>query len=140
MTDVVERCSAKGCRCLAVSEGLCRTCVAGEQWKPAPVKLPKTLGWFDLDRLARTRPYPGWERYAACAGKGADMFHLEKGDAARMKAARDVCAGCPAVYACLATAMGEQSSSITEHGVWGRTSVRERRFIRKALRARELAA
>jgi hypothetical protein len=121
-------------------DGKCRTCLAATGWAAVDT-LPKTLAWLDLDRLTRTVPQRGWERFGLCAGRGFATFHPAKGDpTVTMTKARAICKGCPVVYACLATALAEQSSTLEEHGVWGRTSVTERRKIRRVLRARAEAA
>jgi len=134
-----ERCSTRGCRCLALDDGLCRSCIASQEWKPPPVTLPPSLQWLDLDRLADTEPPAGWKQYAACGTLGTDGFYLEVGDPAAARKARTLCAGCPVLYACLSTALTTHSTT-TDHGIWGRTSVQERRKIRRALHARDLAA
>lgn len=95
--------------------------------KPKPTGLP---AWLDLTRLARTRPLPGWERYAACAGRGFADFFPDDGTSA--KPAKETCEGCPVRYACLAHQIAT-SSTFDDHGVRGGTSVRERRRIRTAL-------
>ena len=92
--------------------------------------------WLDIARLAATDPQPGWERWAACDGADPDLFFPERGDSTR--AAKQICAGCPVRYACLATQLAATTTTSggprTDMGIWGGTSARERRdAIRPAL-------
>ena len=66
-----------------------------------------------------------WTARAACRGVGADVFFTEPGEATRP--AKAVCAECPVREECLDYALrnGER------HGVWGGTSERERRWMRR---------
>ena len=66
-----------------------------------------------------------WTARAACRGVGADVFFTEQDEATRP--AKEVCAGCPVREECLDYALrnGER------HGVWGGTSERERRRMRR---------
>ncbi len=70
-----------------------------------------------------------WHGYANCSGVDPDLFFPERG--ASTREAKEVCRGCVVREDCLewALAAGEK------FGIWGGTSERERRRIRKARRA-----
>jgi WhiB family redox-sensing transcriptional regulator len=70
-----------------------------------------------------------WRERAACTGIDPDLFFPERGD--RTEPAKAVCATCPVVAPCLASALREHES----FGVFGGTSERERKAIRRAIRA-----
>lgn len=94
-------------------------------------KLP---AWVDLDRLAACRPAEGWERNGTCYETGdTDRFYQE---GPVPEAIAELCAACPARYACLKTAANLSES--LDHGIWGGTSKRQRRTVR-ALLARRAA-
>lgn len=66
-----------------------------------------------------------WTARGACRGADTAVFFTEQGEATRP--AKEVCAGCPVREECLDYALrnGER------HGVWGGTSERERRRMRR---------
>lgn len=67
-----------------------------------------------------------WQDDALCAQTGLDMFFPEKGGTTRD--AKKVCGGCDVREQCLAYALEND-----EHfGIWGGTSERERRKLKKA--------
>lgn len=66
-----------------------------------------------------------WEDFAACLGMDGEKFFPEKGTATRE--AKKECQGCTVRGECLEYALVNN----LEHGVWGGTSARERRRIRK---------
>lgn len=74
-----------------------------------------------------------WQSQANCLGVDPDLFFPERG--ASTAEAKAVCAGCVVREQCLeyALANGEK------FGIWGGTSERERRVIRRE-RARQRAA
>ncbi len=76
---------------------------------------------------------PAWQRGAACRGKGTSRFFPSPSDS--LTAAKVLCAGCTAREACLTMAIADASLQ----GVWGGTSERERRQIRRKRRAADLA-
>lgn len=95
------------------------------------------LGWLDLDELRDHLATPDaasmdagwWSGTLACATAGVDMFPEALGGVVK---ATGVCAGCEAVYPCLA--YGLMTSAVElDFGVWGRTSKADRRKIRKRL-------
>jgi WhiB family redox-sensing transcriptional regulator len=70
------------------------------------------------------RPEP-WMKRAACAGMDYEMFFPERGQS--VIAAKTVCAQCAVRAICLDYAM-----SINErHGIWGGTTEKERRVLRR---------
>jgi WhiB family redox-sensing transcriptional regulator len=83
----------------------------------------------------RDRPGP-WINRAACTGIDPELFFPSRGESA--DPARAVCAGCPVRAECLDHAL----ANVEMFGVWGGTSERERRAIRRnrARAAREQAA
>lgn len=70
-----------------------------------------------------------WQALANCLGVDPELFFPERG--ASTREAKAVCKGCVVREACLAYALrrGER------HGVWGGTSERERRRLRRAAEA-----
>ena len=66
-----------------------------------------------------------WAKQANCKGLDPNMFHTARGESTREALA--VCAGCLVVKECLHYAL---SNSI-KVGVWGGTSERQRRKLRK---------
>jgi WhiB family redox-sensing transcriptional regulator len=85
-----------------------------------------TVSKVVLSLISKDHALPGlWVREAACAG----MLHLEraffpeKGDS--VAAAKAVCALCPVRWECLDFALETHQA----HGIWGGTTVRERRRI-----------
>lgn len=84
-----------------------------------------------LQLVAYVAPDPerlAWQAHGACAGTDVDFFP-ERGES--LAAARAICARCQVSDECLTYAL---DLGIT-HGVWGGTSERDRRALRKARRA-----
>ena len=77
---------------------------------------------------------PAWTALAACRGCAPALFFPERGEAT--EAARAVCQGCPVRPECLdyALARGE------DFGIWGGLSTKERRLLRRRLRALDTLA
>lgn len=91
----------------------------GDDDKPRPVAAPTTGA-----RRARAHTGDGWRDRAACIDSDA-VFFPERGQSAGP--AKAVCRGCPVAADCLEYALvrGEQ------HGIWGGTSERQRRVLRR---------
>lgn len=70
-------------------------------------------------------PGAHWSTFAECRGLDTRLFFPELGDDTR--AAKAVCAVCPVRAECLADALEQDD----HHGIWGGTSERERRNIRR---------
>ncbi len=80
---------------------------------------PPRLALEDLYRR------PEWQRQASCRGMGPDAHFPALGRS--LAAARAACARCAVRDACLAFALADPSLE----GVWGGTSERERRQLRR---------
>lgn len=78
-----------------------------------------------MTALALSRPDLEWQADAACRGADPDLFFPERGESTRE--AKEICGICPVRRVCLehALAHGER------HGIWGATSERERRSLRR---------
>lgn len=68
-----------------------------------------------------------WKAAANCRGADPELFFPGRGDLDGLAAAKAVCAGCAVTGPCLAYALEHG-----EPGVWGGTSERERRRMRRA--------
>ncbi len=77
---------------------------------------------------------PRWHLDAACRGMTPDLFYPERGDSTAE--ARSVCQGCPVQGQCLAFAVTRNE----RHGIWGDTSVRQRRNLRRQVGEKGTAA
>lgn len=75
-----------------------------------------------------------WQQRANCQGLDPDLFFPDRG--ASTREAKEVCAACVVKEDCLEWAL----SAGEKFGIWGGTSERERRRLRKARRAAESAA
>lgn len=73
-------------------------------------------------------PRPDWHTHAACRGLDPAIFHPERGEGTTAGAhAKTICAGCTVRPQCL-----EQALTTNENvGIWGGTSNRERRHLRR---------
>ena len=69
----------------------------------------------------------GWRNEAVCRGLDADLFFPDHGDTEAFRAAVKVCQGCPVREPCLHYALRHEGL-----GVWGGTSERGRRRMRRA--------
>lgn len=77
---------------------------------------------------------PGeWVDEALCAQSDPEQWFPEKGESTR--AAKAVCAMCPAIAACLETALENDE----QHGVWGGLSPQERRELKRQKNAQGAA-
>jgi WhiB family redox-sensing transcriptional regulator len=70
-------------------------------------------------------PRPAWHRNAACRGMGPALFFPTHGETAA--GAKAICAGCMVRPECLEEALDDE----TLQGIWGGTTDRERRQIRR---------
>jgi WhiB family redox-sensing transcriptional regulator len=69
----------------------------------------------------------GWMADGACKGMDTMVFFPEKGDHAGLRHAREVCGRCTVTEQCLDYAL----RTGTRFGVWGGTSERQRRALRR---------
>jgi WhiB family redox-sensing transcriptional regulator len=67
-----------------------------------------------------------WQSDALCAQTDPDMFLPEQGGSTRD--AKRVCAACPVRRKCLEYALAQE---FNPQGIWGGTSVRERKAMRR---------
>lgn len=79
---------------------------------------------------AEWAPRPEWFDEAACRGVDPGLFHPARGDYAVERNALAICAGCPVRDQCLTHAVTHHEL----HGIWGGTSARERRDMRRQVR------
>ena len=70
-------------------------------------------------------PVEVWRELALCAQTGGDMFFPEMGE--NVPAAKRLCGDCPVRNRCLQAALDNNE----QHGIWGGTTPRERRQLRK---------
>jgi len=82
-------------------------------------------GVLDVERLLER---PAWQQRAACRGKGTAAWFPEPGD--DPEPARVICQSCPVNAECLEFAFGVVDARLLA-GVWGGTSERERRRLRR---------
>jgi WhiB family transcriptional regulator, redox-sensing transcriptional regulator len=75
-----------------------------------------------------------WQSKARCTEVDPEIFFPERGGSS--KAARAVCAHCPVRANCLEYALNNKE----QFGIWGGTSERERRRLRKERAVRRLRA
>ena len=70
-----------------------------------------------------------WRRDSLCAGEPGGVFFITRGQSSRP--AKFVCAICPVQPDCLDEALGEGAKGAAEFGIFGGTTPRERRRLRK---------
>lgn len=78
-----------------------------------------------LEVVAQMLARPSWQTRAACRGSGPSNYVTDRGTST--DAARATCARCEVRTDCLAFALADPSLE----GVWGGTSDRERRQLRR---------
>lgn len=103
-------------------------------WQPIDVDtdpddpLPLTAdpaGMVDaLAELLAAFERPAWHAEAACRGMGPDLFFPARGQSTAE--AKALCHRCPVQAECLTAGLGEK------HGIWGGSSERGRRQLRKS--------
>lgn len=88
-----------------------------------------------MQRISKKLLQPiDWQAYARCTEVDPEIFFPERGGSS--KAARAVCADCPVKMECLEYALNNKE----QFGIWGGTSERERRRLRRERAARRLRA
>ena len=70
-----------------------------------------------------------WTAHAVCATVDGNLWFPEKNDRMSAQRAKQICRTCPVINECLEAAI---TSEVVELGIWGGTSERERRNIRRA--------
>ena len=73
--------------------------------------------------------FPEWMSQGECIGADPDLFFPSSGESTTE--AKRICSCCTVRKACLQYAMVER----IDHGIWGMTSERERRNLRRKRRA-----
>ena len=68
-----------------------------------------------------------WREDARCRGLGSSLFFPESEDGPEVEKAKSICAVCPVITSCLEYAKAARE----EYGVWGGTTARERRQMRR---------
>jgi WhiB family redox-sensing transcriptional regulator len=96
-----------------------------EVWLSMLSARPGELDAVDV-LLELIRP-PAWHARAACRGTDSAVFFAVRGEST--EPARAVCARCPVAAQCRTAGLSEN------HGIWGGTSERERRVLRRQQRA-----
>lgn len=82
-----------------------------------------------LEKESLKRTEEAWRAQAACLGSSAtEYFFIDRGKSA--EPAKSICRECTARQACLESALARKE----QHGIWGGTSERERRVIRRRRR------
>jgi WhiB family redox-sensing transcriptional regulator len=76
-----------------------------------------------------------WQTLAACRGAGAELFFpgREAGAAAKIIAAKKLCATCPVQQECLQYALFVLPHEQRRFGIWGGLTEKERRKLRNTL-------
>jgi WhiB family transcriptional regulator, redox-sensing transcriptional regulator len=77
------------------------------------------------------RPPGGWIQQAACYGTNPQLFFPEDKGHGTYDAAKAICSQCPVRQACLDYAINTFDAH-HDWGMWGGTTPRERRDIRRA--------
>ncbi len=85
--------------------------------------------WSELRALVKR---PWWHQHAACRGDGPARWWPGRGE--DIEPLRAVCAGCPVREECQDVALARPSHA-DGGGVWGGTSERQRRTLRKSTSA-----
>lgn len=86
-----------------------------------------------MDTVLASRPATDeWHVLAACRATDPDLFFGSDGERpaerqAREAAAKRICAGCPVVAECLASAVAGRE----RYGIWGNSTEEERRGLRR---------
>lgn len=123
-----EPCSADGCDRIARHGGLCSAHY--QRKRRADASRERLREKFNAAQTMMMREPTGradWRDSAACKGVDPDMFFPERGESG--EEAKAVCRRCPVAGDCL-------SENLFEHfGVFGGLSERERRRMRRQLRA-----
>ena len=129
VAEVAQRASAEGRPVVAA---------VAEAFDRAPDQAASLISYarqrgYDIPReLVYPQEVPGeWTADAECKGVDPDLFFPQgKGDNATIRAAKAICAVCPVADECLDYALRTGQ----KFGVWGGTSERERKAMRKTMR------
>lgn len=83
----------------------------------------------DLPTLADLLQRPAWMRDGSCLDEPSGVFFPRRGEST--EPARAICGGCPVREECLQYALETPAFGYAMGGIWGGTSERERRRLRK---------
>lgn len=75
--------------------------------------------------------HPEWMSRGKCNGLDPNLFFPERGDTAAVQKAMAVCSACAVREECLQWAI----ENMEKHGIWGGTSERSRRSLRREWKA-----
>jgi WhiB family transcriptional regulator, redox-sensing transcriptional regulator len=73
-----------------------------------------------------------WRQEAICLGSAPDVWFPGKGSLDRIEEARQICFQCPVQEPCLEYALSLSEDLVV--GIWGGTTPRERRIMRRRVR------
>lgn len=90
-----------------------------------------------VDLSAYLAMQPAWKSEAACREADLDDFFADESDTVRVGRALSLCRDCPVIEECLAQAMGTPGPT---YGVYGGTTARQRRAMRREAKAKGEAA
>jgi WhiB family transcriptional regulator, redox-sensing transcriptional regulator len=85
----------------------------------------------DLSAVAGGPNDPLWRDRAACLGEDPELFFPEKGEWAKAERAKRICRGCSVQGACLHESLYGPQAAADEVGIFGGTTPRERRGLRR---------
>jgi WhiB family redox-sensing transcriptional regulator len=84
-----------------------------------------------LPSLSDDRADDAWREQAACGDQDPELFFPEKGEWAKARQAKAVCEGCAVRGPCLHEALHGAQATNDETGIFGGTTPRERRGLRR---------
>lgn len=85
----------------------------------------------ELPTLAEVRHGDAWREQAACLDEDPELFFPEQGEWAKARQAKAVCQGCAVRGSCLHDALHGAQATNDETGIFGGTTPRERRGLRR---------
>lgn len=122
---------SKGCRCgtcCDIGRPYYRNKMRERNREKRETEAEQSAPDYDLPDLARLFEPAEWMREAACRGMDIESFFPDRYEIADFRAAKQVCQRCTVAAECLDAGLDEN------HGVWGGTSVKDRRRIKRERR------
>lgn len=80
-----------------------------------------------IGRASHLQPSTRWQADAACQGLDTELFFPGRGESDTVTAAKEICSSCGVREECLESALATGE----KFGIWGGTSERERRVLRR---------
>ncbi len=80
-----------------------------------------------VGRASNPQPSTRWQTDAACQGLDTELFFPGRGEHTAITAAKEICRSCAIRDECLESALAAGE----KFGIWGGTSERERRVLRR---------